>query len=32
MGSPEGAAAAADIENLASGGVTTLMGEVDPVS
>ncbi len=30
MGSPEGAAAAADIENLASGGVTSLMSEVDP--
>ena len=29
MGSPEGAAAAADIENLSSGGVTTLVTEVE---
>ena len=29
MGSPEGQAAAADIGNLASGGVTTLLTEVE---
>ena len=29
MGSPEGAAAAADIANFASGGATTLLTEVD---